>query len=152
MEGGRHWGDIGVTLDTKEYEGLRLTLLEGGRGRFLGARRHEAPLRSSPLAHLHQHPTKHSHPTPDAMPPSQFLQAHALLSSFLSWLLLTSSTLSGLARWVVVGTACPPPAITALVTCAGAETTAARGLEDRGLEGPRTDAAAATRGRSRPQR
>ena len=63
--------------------------------------------------------------------------------SSLSWLLLTSSTLSGLARWVVVGTACPPPAITALVTCAGAETTAARGLEDRGLEGSRTDDAAA---------
>ena len=41
-----------------------LTLLEGGRGRFLGARRHQAPLSSSTLTHLHQHPPNTHIPTP----------------------------------------------------------------------------------------
>ena len=110
---------------------LRLTLLESWRGRFLGARRHEAPLRSSTLAHRHQTPqTLTSHPFLCASLVSPLpCPCPALL--LLALHILKPSPLAGFGRWPIVAAACPPPAITALVTCAGAETTAARGLEDR---------------------
>ena len=105
--------------------------MEGGRGRFLGARRHEAPLRSSTLAHLHQTPPNthippprcllsFSSPMPCSPPPPG--------SSHPPPCLALESKVGGCRKPLA---ACPPPAITALVTCAGAETTAARGLEDR---------------------